>query len=158
MNDDELDSLLNGMEAGDNIDWNGVGETKAKQKNKDPTILQDELDNTDYLKNIESVVYKIDDGTNCYVGRTCFLYDRLVAHAWDRTSKAHPIIQGYKGRRADLVSILWKGPWTESEDHEARYIAEFSTMQKPTQAAMSPRPLESTKTVRKNTIPKDWYK
>ncbi|WP_440885863.1 GIY-YIG nuclease family protein [Vibrio campbellii] len=153
---DELDKLLEDETEQEDIDWSSVGEIKPKPNKKDPAVLQDELDDDEYLDDIQAVVYKIDDGTNCYVGRTCSLKNRLNSHVSQIDSKAHPIIHGYKGRRADLVEILWKGSWTDSQAAEAAYIEKYSTMQEPKEAVISARPLPETKYKRDNEIPISW--
>lgn len=111
----------------------------------------------DYLDSIECVVYKIDDGINCYVGRTSSLCHRLIKHKNKVNSKAYNIINDYTEPLHELVSILWTGCYHESIEKEAFYIEKFSTVgQTPEQSAAGLIPSKYAKRVRDNSTPKSW--
>ncbi|CDT47823.1 GIY-YIG nuclease family protein [Vibrio coralliirubri] len=130
------------------------GKKPVIQKKDPDLIFKQEMD---YLDSIECVVYKIDDGINCYVGRTSSLYHRLIMHKNTIKSKAHSIINHYKEPPHELVTILWKGSYHESIEKEAYYIEKLSTVgQLAEQSTIGLIPHKYVKRARDNSIPKSW--
>ncbi|MCW8348998.1 GIY-YIG nuclease family protein [Vibrio sp. ZSDZ65] len=152
LSDEELSELLGDVDEGAQIGWCDVQPVLQPLRKRNPDNVFDNA--TSFLKDISAVVYKIDDGTRCYVGRTVSLRHRLQRHATNRKSKAFGILKEYKGDKNNLISIVWRGPYPESITQEANAIEKYSTVgQTREQAIAGQMPLKSPNRKRDNSIP-----
>ncbi|ELP6122758.1 hypothetical protein QTV43_003994 [Vibrio vulnificus] len=117
------------------------------KKSKDPLTTQNLLSEYEFdVEDVKTFVYKIQVGDEIAVGRTSRPRSRYLSHANKQKTKAHFIIHKAKDYRdiANVMSILWEGPASESEDMEAYYINKLSTCgQKPEESQMGSHAISS---------------
>lgn len=150
MTDQELEELLDSVEEVE-VDFSFCS-TKPAIKQKDPSRVFDKQ--TEFLNDLEAVVYKIDDSKRCYVGRTCSLFHRILSHKTRKSSKAYAIINESNLAYKDLVTVLWRGNYHDSIGKEAYYIEKLSTVgQTKHEASQGKVPVQFPKRIRRNEIP-----